>query len=133
MKNVTIFYNETFKNLCQLSGNEMNYINELILKGLYDWGIIQDGPEDCGLTINELCTAQNVPTIMIAPKVLRYFTNEIFGLFQELKIISNKEDCPYCGCETETLTEGGFGNIWEDVKCTNKECDYAKTGDTNEN
>lgn len=122
MKNIVIKFNDNFKSFCKSIGEDEKKMNDKILKSLYELGVVQDGPEDCGLTIEQLCIEVGVLPVVVMQQVFNQFVG-VLQMFQNLEIIGIMEDCPYCGWIRESEYDGNL----EINKCLNRACDFEES------
>jgi hypothetical protein len=100
-----------------------------ITSGLQSEEIELEEGEDAGRLLSELFDDWGFKVFEVVLKVLGRSDNQVNELFGNLYYKHVNEDCPECGCETETETDGCWGQEWEEKKCVNSNYDYSESGE----
>lgn len=128
---VIIKNNDAFHVLSVSTSISPKQLQNKIIWGLQNEGIIACDDEDCGKTVQELADLNNY-TIHEIIEILfpeQIENQEVPELLKSIYIWGIDGGCPDCGCELNVEEDSGDGHTWENKECSNNECEYATSGE----
>lgn len=113
-------------NILNISEDE---VKERISKGFKKLNIELEETDDAGVLFSQIVSDYGFEMFAVTLMVIGRSEVQINELFGNLFYKNTSEDCPQCGCETETDTDGCWGQEWEEKKCLNSNCDWSESGE----
>lgn len=129
MSNLFLYQSKQFNQIVERLNTTSEILVDRITRGLKKLDIILEENDDMGKELSGIIEDYGHNLSSVTLLVLGRSDKQLNELFGSLYFKDVLDDCPNCGCETNTEYDGYGFSEYEIQFCTNSSCDYKNSNE----